>query len=305
MKPLDKVRLEFLRVFESVARHESMTAAARELCVTQPAVSRSVALLEEELGVRLFIRRGKTLLPTPEGRALFETTREVFETLGRGQEKLERMRALSEGDIRLALPFRLLNHFLLPHLRHFHSLYPKVRFHIQVENRRSELLGLLESGRVDFFLDTSHNEEAARPGVETVPLARYRNFFAASRAAYGDLEGRELDLAEVNRHPLIVLRSGADSRIFLERTFTQAGLELNIGSECDTSAVVEEFTKAGLGLGALIRKTGADAQGLGGDLFEVRLRNPLAEGSFVLCRRTDSELPQAASFFVELVVSRA
>ena len=301
MKNLNSVNLELLRVFHAVARLRSMTLAAQALFVTQPAVSHAMRRLEEELGVELFRRTPKQLELTPEGGALLETTTALRALLQEGQRKLENLGSLEEGDVSIVLPFRLLDHFLLPYLKRFHGRWPKIRIHIQVENRREVLRELVRSGKVDFSLEAVHETRAIEGPLEIIPLALYRNYFAASREAFGKLEGKPLTLAELNRHPLIVLRKGADSRTYLEELFRAQGLTMNIGFECDTSALVDDLTRAGLGIGALIQRVGARTEAERSELFEVALRKELSPGHFVIIKRRNEELSQVAQRFTSML----
>src|ERR687889_732710 len=80
--------LNALKAFEATARHESFTQAARELCVTQGAVSQQVKALEEELGVRLFRRERQKLAITDAGRLYLEVVRDAFDRISMGTERL-------------------------------------------------------------------------------------------------------------------------------------------------------------------------------------------------------------------------
>src|SRR5262245_61187968 len=80
--------LNALRAFEAAARHGSFTVAADELCVTQGAVSHQVKALEEELGLKLFIREHQRLVLTEAGRLYLETTRDALDRIAAGTERL-------------------------------------------------------------------------------------------------------------------------------------------------------------------------------------------------------------------------
>ncbi len=301
MQNLSSVSPDLLRVFDRTASLGSMTKASHSLFITQPAVSRSISLLEERLGTALFLRTGKTLELTPEGRILFEATQKISTVLTDAQHRMDELRELKDGDIRIVLPYRLLHYFLLPHLKRFNQLYPHVRIHIEIENRKPVLHELVRSGRTDLILEAVHEVTAESEELEATALTRYRNCFAASRTVFGQLENRICTLSELNRFPLIVLRQGSDSRTFLEREFRKTGLSMNIGSECDTSAAVETLTSAGLGIGAFIRR--ADDPGISSDpdLFEVKLRPAFPAGHFVIYRNRSVPLSRAAQVFVSLI----
>ncbi len=82
-----------LKGFEAATRRQSVREAAEELCVTHPAVSYQIQLLEADLGVELFAREGRRIVPTPEGELLYPFVRKALTTLIEGAETLRRVRA--------------------------------------------------------------------------------------------------------------------------------------------------------------------------------------------------------------------
>jgi LysR family glycine cleavage system transcriptional activator len=121
--------LNALRSFEAAARHLSFTASARELAVTQAAVSHQVKALEEFLGCRLFERRTRALALTHEGRALLPAASAAFAGLA---EAVERIRS---GEVRRALTVSVLPSFaarwLVPRLRRFRRAHPQIELHVK------------------------------------------------------------------------------------------------------------------------------------------------------------------------------
>jgi LysR family glycine cleavage system transcriptional activator len=85
--------LNALKGFEATTRRESVREAAEELCLTHPAVSYQIQVLEQDLGVPLFSRTGRSLVPTEEGRLLYKHVRSALETLIEGAETVRRTRA--------------------------------------------------------------------------------------------------------------------------------------------------------------------------------------------------------------------
>lgn len=94
--------LTSLRAFEAAARHRSFSRAAGELCVTQGAVSRQVAKLENDLGVKLFLRRGRMLSLTAEGDRFHAYIREAFSKIAEGVDLFARQP--SETVLKVKVP---------------------------------------------------------------------------------------------------------------------------------------------------------------------------------------------------------
>ena len=126
MKHLQDVSLDLLHVFDRVARTGSMTAAARSLFLTQPAISHSIAQLEDELGCRLFLRANRRLILTDEGASVFATTNRLHEALAAGEQALQEARTRRTGLLRIGCPYLILQTCLTPLLAAYHKAHPDV-----------------------------------------------------------------------------------------------------------------------------------------------------------------------------------
>ena len=142
------VDLQLYKVFYTVARKKSITGAAEELFISQPAVSQAIKQLESLAGSQLFIRSPRGVLLTDEGKLLFSYIEKAMELINVAEEKFEEIRDLEKGTLSIGASDTLCKHFLLPYLKEFHKLYPKIN--LQIANRTSkETLELLRYGKVD------------------------------------------------------------------------------------------------------------------------------------------------------------
>ncbi len=117
-----------MRAFEAVARNGSVTAAARELSVTQGAVSRHVTTLEDWLGAKLFTRTPRGVEMTAKGLAYFRTLRRALDQIDAATRRLQKNR--EENLLRLKLPPTFAIRWLVPRLASFHALHPQ--FDVQI-----------------------------------------------------------------------------------------------------------------------------------------------------------------------------
>ena len=125
-----------LMVFEAAARNQSFTAAARELNVTQPAVSRSVRQLEAALGVSLFTRSHRSVALTEAGEILSQAVSAGF---GRILEAAKRLRHRAQTHVTLLTSTSVASYWLLPRLSDFHVRHPDIDLRFQVSDRHLEL----------------------------------------------------------------------------------------------------------------------------------------------------------------------
>lgn len=128
------VNPHLLRTFLSVRRHRNYTRAAGELFLSQPAVSRQVRQLEEELGVRLFEQIGKSLHLTDAGETLAVEAEKLLGAMERSAEAVRSHRSAERGSIRIGASTTP-GFYLLPGLLgRFHRRFPQVTLHYTVEN---------------------------------------------------------------------------------------------------------------------------------------------------------------------------
>ena len=114
------VNLEYYRVFYYVAKLKSITLAADELFISQPAVSQAIKHLENTLGGSLFIRTPKGVRLTPEGELLNIYVAQGYESLLQGENKYKELFMLEAGEIRIGASDMTLQYYLLPYLEEFH-----------------------------------------------------------------------------------------------------------------------------------------------------------------------------------------
>jgi LysR family glycine cleavage system transcriptional activator len=135
-----------LLALEAVVRHRSVTQAARELGVTQAAVSRQIAVLEEDFGFPLFVRRHRAIEPTAACAALASTLSDSFSAIAQGVETLRSAAAQEVVTIGATLAFSTL--WLMPRLADFRRLHPGVQIRVISQDTRLNL----ESGEIDIAI---------------------------------------------------------------------------------------------------------------------------------------------------------
>ncbi|HJD32223.1 MAG TPA: LysR family transcriptional regulator, partial [Candidatus Eisenbergiella stercorigallinarum] len=169
--------LEYYKVFCHVARCSSLTLAARELSISQPAVSQSIRLLETSLGAKLFMRSARGVKLTREGELLYEYVEKGYEQIELGERKLKQMMNLELGEIHIGASDMTLRFFLLPYLERFHELCPKIR--IVVSNAPTpETLASLRNGKIDFGVVSTPFDSG---GMQVEEVREIEDIFVAGR----------------------------------------------------------------------------------------------------------------------------
>ena len=124
--------LSSYRIFYAVANTGNISKAAKELYISQPAISKSIQKLEENVGVKLFDRSSRGVSLTPEGQLLYTHVKSAFETLTLGEDKLRRSIALGMGNLTIGVSATLCKYILLPYLRNFIKKFPHINISIEI-----------------------------------------------------------------------------------------------------------------------------------------------------------------------------
>ena len=291
------ISLECYKVFQAVAESGSFSGAAKQLYITQPAVSQSIRQLEEQMGVPLFIRQPRGVTLTGEGKILSGYVESALRLLHSGMEKLESMKRLEAGELRIGAGDTISEQYLLGLLEQYHSRYPLIR--LQVVNRTSvAAAALLQEGSIDLALVNLPLEGVDVENLSIREWLEVRDIFVAGEP-YGDLRGRVLTRRELDGYPLIMLENASSSRRYVNREFLKTGIRLQPEIELGAHSLLLEFAKIGLGLSCVIREFSRKAMEEGG-LFEIRLADPLPSRHVGFCTLAGIPLSAAARSFIEM-----
>jgi len=241
--------LRQLKVFETVARHLNYTRAARELFLTQPAVSMQVRQLEESLGVPLFEQLGKRIHLTEAGREALTYARAIHLQLDELEGVLNRIKGLSGGRLRISVATTA-NYFIPTLLGTFSRRYPDVTISLDVTNRET-LLRQLAENTVDLVIMGQPPAEAdvEADGFMENPLV------IVAPPDHPLAREKKISLDRLQDEVFLVREPGSGTRIAMERFFTARGMQLKTGMEVGSNEAIKQSVQAGLGLGLLSRVT--------------------------------------------------
>lgn len=287
--------MELYRMFYAVAKEGSFSAAARQLFVSQSAVSQGVGTLEKQLGVKLFARKPRGVQLTAEGEVLYAYVDTGLSQLESGERELERMRQLEAGELKIGAGDAISGHFLLPYLGRFRALYPDI--HLQVINRTSEqTIELLKEGRVDLaFVNLPYTDE----GLTMTQCLTVHDIFVAN-GQYERLKGRKVPLKELAKEHLILLENLSNSRRYVNHFFAARGIELTPGIELGAHDLLLEFAAIGLGVSCVIKEF-AEEFLESGAVFQVQLEEEIEPRAMGYCTQRSAPLSFAAQKFIDII----
>lgn len=289
------MNLNQLKMFESVARNLSMTAAAEELHVSQPAISQQLKLLEEQHGARFFLRRGQRLELSEEGRAYLDAIRPILIQV----ENVERSFAVKQYKKRPSLLAVGATHGfcinVLPKiLMSFREAHPWVRVLLEANESRVLEQRILKA-EVEIALITNPPES---PNIVLQPYKTLE--VVAVVDAKNLLVKKERELQALSEIPIVVKNNGKIQRILLEQ-----GYASNICVECENSEAVKAAAQIGMGVGVLYRNV-VEHEILRGDLklLNVPELRKMHVESFIIYDRRRPLSPPAQDFLQSLFTER-
>lgn len=286
-------KYESYRIFLAVAEAGSISRAADELYLSQPAVSQHIAQLEDALQSVLFVRSRRGVALTEDGRILFEHVRSAMGLLDAAEDKLTQNRTLARGRLVIGASDTVTSQFLLPHLAAFHRRYPQV--HLQIISGRSyKVLGLLRAGRVDIAFASAAGDD---PALDCAPCLSTHTAFVAA-ADYPCDFAHVHSAEEIAALPLILLERKASSRLHLERFFLARGLTLTPEVELGARALLVDLARIGLGVAAVTEEFVREEL-RGGALRTLQTDFTVPPRTLDLCTLRGVSMPSAAARFRE------
>lgn len=240
------IDFELYRIFYIVANHKNITKASEELNISQPAISKSIKNLEEQLGGQLFVRTKRGVILTEEGREFYNYIKQAIEYISNAENKFTELINLEAGCIKIGISTTLTKEFLLPYLEEFHRLYPKIDIQI-ITNMSSELFPKLRNGLIDIII-LNLNEKNYGQDINITKCKKITDCFVANKTYY-DLISNELSIKELNKYPLILQSKGSNTREFLDDFAKENNTILKPNIELASYSLVVEFAKIGLGIG--------------------------------------------------------
>ena len=241
--------LRQLQVFESTARHLSLSRAAEELHLSQPGVSMQLKKLAEAVGHPLLDQASKRVKLTEQGHELVATAREILGAVKRYEISLVARQGLSGGNLRIVAITTAA--YFVPHLLgEFSKLNPGVKVSFRVTNRE-QVLASLASGLEDLYILGQPPEGLA---VTAIPFLE--NPLVVLAAPDHPLAHKKaIPLARLAEEPWLLREPGSGTRKAVERLFTDHGLRLTTRMELGSNEAIKQAVLAGLGISVVSRHT--------------------------------------------------
>ena len=233
---------------ETVRRQFNLTEVANALFTSQSGVSKHIKDLEDELGVELFVRKGKRLLGLTEpGSELVEIVERMLLDAGNIKRLAEQFARRDEGQLRIATTHTQARYALPRVVTEFKRLFPKVHL-VLLQASPGEIVDLLHDGEADIGIATETLADA--PDLVTFPFHTWHHSVIVP--AGHPLEAvRPLTLEALVEHPVVTYHEGFTGRARIDATFARAGLLPDIVMSALDADVIKTYVELGLGAGII------------------------------------------------------
>jgi DNA-binding transcriptional LysR family regulator len=292
--PAMRVTLGQLKAFEAVARLGSFSGAANELFVTQPAVSKKIRLLQEEVGLPLFEQIGKRIYLTDAGRLLLGVCRDWLETWARFEQSIADLQGLKQGRLRIAV-VTTSKYFVPRVLGPFCERYPGIDVAMEVINR-DRLLERLARNEDDLYIMGVPPDDL---DIDSEPLIG-NPLVVVAPASHPLAKRSRIRFAELADQVFLMREKGSGTRIAIERLFAEEQTPLQVKMELGSNEAIKQAVAGGLGLAIMSRHALHPMTGSEG-IVELKVQGfPLKRSWYVVTPR-GKQLSVVAQTFLEFL----
>ncbi len=233
------MELKQLNYFRSVAKAGSFSRASDALVVVQPALSRQIARLEEEIGTKLFYRNGRGVMLTDAGRRFLEVVERTLDDLSTVCTELRAEQTTPRGTVRLGMPPSVSAMIGVPLLMRLRQTFPEIHLHI-IDGLSGHVCDWMINGTIDIAI--VHDARQSM-GLNLEPLLSETLYVIgcpSEALGLGDPEGAfgSITLAELARLPLVLQGRTHGLRRLIDRVIAEAGIELDITMEIDAIGTI-------------------------------------------------------------------
>lgn len=274
--------LNLYHIFHTVAKTGNISLAAKELYISQPAVSKSVSRLEETLGTILLKRSSRGVTLTAEGALLAEQLENAFVSISYGEEQLRKINELGIGQITIGVSTTLCKYVLLPYLKAFIQENPHIRVSIACQPT-IDTIHSLQKGTIDIGLI---GESADIGGLDFLPVMEVQDEFVTTKRYLQNLATRlgvKTEHLYHNNNELLwkegtflMLHEENISRRYIDAYLQKEEISLSQLIEISTMDLIIEFAKIDMGIACVIRSF-VENELIEGNLIKMPLEAPIAQ----------------------------
>ncbi|MBQ2872842.1 MAG: LysR family transcriptional regulator [Bacilli bacterium] len=290
------INLELYRIFFVVAEEGNITKASEKLSISQPAVTKHIKNLEEQLGNPLFIRTKKGVVLNEFGNKLFVKVKQAINLINEAEKELNNSLDTDSGTIRIGISTSLTRKILLKHMELFHKEYPNVVFDIYTDPSK-ELVKKLKNGMIDIIVGKIPNNKDME--LDYINLGETEYIFVGNEN-YRELSLKELSLEEISKYPLLLQKEPSNSRWNIDKLFEKNNIHIEPKMNIASSSLLVDFVLIGYGIG-YVTKLYIEEELKNMKLFEIKVKGNDSKIEYGVAKLKNNVMSSHCNKFVSLL----
>ncbi len=292
------INFELYRIFYEVATVGNITKASQRLMISQPAVTKQIKTLENQLGGELFIRTKRGVILTDNGKEIYNHIKQGMHCFEAAELQFSNLKKLETGIVRIGISTTLCRIFLLKYLEEFHKLYPNIT--IQIFTDPSKVMrNMLKDGTIDILI--AKETDIEDDDLEIQQVGMLHQCFISSSEHFTELKGNTIPLQDLENYPLLLPKTPSTTRKVIGEFCKQYDIKLTSKLEIASANLLEDFVRIGLGVG-LVTKEFAMRDLKEEEFFVVKTEPELPSIPFSLITLKDSYHSFGANRLTEMIM---
>ncbi len=265
------INLDLYKVFYYVAKNKNISRAAEELMISQPAVSKSIKTLENQMNIQLFKRTNNGVKLTEIGNIIYKKVENALTLIESVESDVKSRLNIQSGTLTIGVSRAIMDEFLMPHIIDFHNKYPNIKIKLLTDN--TDLIKKYQLGLVDVVF--THMPAEIPENCKFIKLTSFHNCFAANEK-YINYKNKKLLNKDLEKLPLLLLDKGTINRNRIDEYCYKNKIKLNPEMEFGSNTLIKDFTLTGFGIG-MLDEEGIKEELENGKLFKLDIDIPLRE----------------------------
>lgn len=243
------INFELYRVFYIVANSESITEAAGKLAISQPAVTKTIKNLENQLKGILFTRSKKGICLTEDGKKFYNYIRPAVEQIYSAEKQFTNITKLDVGDIKIGTSNTILKYFLMSYLKKYSTKFPKINISIE-EHYTPDLIHMVKNGSIDIAIIYALENDKKLEGVKIYNCKKL-HYCLIGNGKYKKIAQKKINFEELASENLILNTiNPIQNNLLAQVNKSEYKAYINLASH----SLVYEFVKEGFGIGVAIKE---------------------------------------------------
>ncbi len=270
-----KTNLELYKVFYYVAKNNNITQASNELMVSQPAVSKSIKVLERDLNTTLFNRNKDGVTLTTSGELLYKKIKQAMELVISAEEDIDSLNNMEQGTINIGAGNTIMQRYLMPYIREFHNIYPNINVIVHTVVT-PELIKRAQLGLVDIVF--THLPNNIPDDFNIIKLKELHDILVVNKDS--EYKDKTITKKNLSKLPLVLLPFDASNRKNFNKFCSTNNIVINPLMEIGNDLIIEDCALNGLGVGLVVKEY-VQSKLDNNELFELNTNFNLGEKDLV------------------------